>query len=52
MISSSSDGRVRRAIASEVVDLALNPSPVKPKTQKIDIRSFSVSRSALKELCW
>ena len=35
MISSSSDGRVRRAIASEVVDLDIIPSPVKPKTQKL-----------------
>ena len=35
MISSSSDGRVRRAIASEVVDLGLIPSPVKPKAQKL-----------------
>ena len=34
MISSSSDGRVRRAIASEVVDWGIIPSPVKPKTQK------------------
>ena len=29
MISSKSDGRVRRAIASEVVDLGIIPSPVK-----------------------
>ena len=35
MISSSSDGRVRRAIASEVVNLGIIPSPVKPKTQKL-----------------
>ena len=35
MISSRSDGRVRRAIASEVVDLGIIPSPVKPKTQKL-----------------
>ena len=35
MISSSSDGRVRRVIASEVVDLGMIPSPVKPKTQKL-----------------
>ena len=35
MISSSSDGRVRRAIASEVVNLGMIPSPVKPKTQKL-----------------
>ena len=34
MISSSSDGRVRRAIAAEVFDLGMIPSPVKPKTQK------------------
>ena len=34
-ISSSSDGRVRGAIASEVVDLGMIPSPVKPKTQKL-----------------
>ena len=35
MISSSSDGRVRRAIASEVVNLGIILSPVKPKTQKL-----------------
>ena len=35
MISSSSDGRVRRAIASEVVDLGMIASLVKPKTQKL-----------------
>ena len=35
MISSSSDGRVSRAIASEVVDLGTIPSPMKPKTQKL-----------------
>ena len=35
MISSSSDGRVRRAMASEVVDLGMIPSPVKPNTQKL-----------------
>ena len=35
MISSSSDGRVRRAIASEVVDLGMIASPAKPKTQKL-----------------
>ena len=34
MISSSSDGRVRKAIASEVVDLGMITSPMKPKTQK------------------
>ena len=34
-ISSSSDGRVKRAIASEVVDLGIIPSPVKLKTQKL-----------------
>ena len=33
MISSNSDGRVRRAIASEVVNLGIIPNPVKPKTQ-------------------
>ena len=33
MISSSSDGRVRGAIASEVVDLGTIPNP--PKTQKL-----------------
>ena len=34
--SRSSDGRVRRAIASEVVDLdTIDPNPVKPKTQKL-----------------
>ena len=32
---SRSDDRVRRAIASEVVDLGIIPSPVKPKTQKL-----------------
>ena len=35
MISNSSDGRVRRATALEVVDLGFIPSPVKPKTQKL-----------------
>ena len=35
MISSSSDGRVRRAIASEVDDLGMVLSLVKPKTQKL-----------------
>ena len=35
MISNSSDGRVRRAIASEGVDLGIIPSPMKPKTQKL-----------------
>ena len=35
MISSSSDGRVSRAIASEVVNLGMIPSPVKPKIQKL-----------------
>ena len=35
MISSSSDDRMRRAIASEGVDLGMIPSPVKPKTQKL-----------------
>ena len=34
-INNSSDGRVRRAIALEVVDLGMIPSPVKPKTQKL-----------------
>ena len=34
-ISSSSDGRVRKAIASEIVDVGIIPSPVKPKTQKL-----------------
>ena len=40
MISSKSDGLVRRAIASEVVDLGINPSPVKPKTQKLVSTAF------------
>ena len=35
VISSSSDGQVRRVIASEVVDLGMIPSPMKPKTQKL-----------------
>ena len=35
MISCRSDGRVRRAFASEVVDLGIIPSSVKPKTQKL-----------------
>ena len=35
MISSSSDGQVRRAIASEVVNLGIILSSVKPKTQKL-----------------
>ena len=33
-ISGSSDGRVRGAIASELVDFGIIPSSVKPKTQK------------------
>ena len=50
---SRSDGRVRRAIASEIVDLGMIPSLMKPKTQKLVlIHSFSIRRSALKELCW
>ena len=36
MISGSLNGRVRRAIASEVVDLVIIPSPVKPKTQELE----------------
>ena len=32
-MSSSLDGQVRRAIASEIVDLGIIQSPVKPKTQ-------------------
>ena len=35
MISSCSEGRVRRAIASEVVDLGIIPNLEKPKTQKL-----------------
>ena len=35
IISSRSDGRVKREIALEVVDLGIIPSPVKPKTQKL-----------------
>ena len=35
MISSRSYGRVRRAIVSEVVDLGIIPSLMKPKTQKL-----------------
>ena len=35
MIRSSSDGRVWRATASEVVDWGIISSPVKPKTQKL-----------------
>ena len=35
IIGSSSDGRVRTAIASEVVNLGVIPSSVKPKTQKL-----------------
>ena len=35
MISSNLDGRERRAIALEVVDLGIIPNPVKPKTPKL-----------------
>ena len=42
IISSSSDGRVRRTIASEGVDLGIIPSPVKPKTQKLVFRASQV----------
>ena len=34
MISSCSDGRVKRAIASKVVDLGIISSPLKPNAQK------------------
>ena len=37
MISSSSDGRVRKAIASEVVSLGIIPSSVKPMTQTLPL---------------
>ena len=43
MISSSSDGRVRRAIASDIVDLGIIPSPVKPKTQKLVLAFTKIS---------
>ena len=42
MISSSLDGRVRRAIVSEVVDLGIITSPVKPKTQKLVFTAFLI----------
>ena len=43
MISSSSDGGVRRAITSKVVDFYVIPSPMKSKTQKlVYIHSFSI----------
>ena len=35
MISNMSDGGVRREMTSEVVDLGIITSPVKPKTQKL-----------------
>ena len=40
MISSSSESRVRRAVASEVVDSGIIPSQVKPKTQKLIFTAF------------
>ena len=43
MISSTSDGRVRRAIASEVVNLGIIPSSVKPKTQKSQLLYLTLS---------
>ena len=42
MISSSSDGQVRRAIASEVVDLGLISSSVKPRDQKLAFTASSL----------
>ena len=42
MISSSSDGRVRRAIASEVVDLGENSETGETKDSKISIHSFTI----------
>ena len=50
MICSSSDGRVRRATASEVVDLGMIPSPVKPKTQKL-VFTASLFDAQLKKNC-
>ena len=47
MISSRSDGRVRRVIASEVVDLGIIPSLMKPKTQKL---VFTARLGAITEL--
>ena len=44
MISSSSDGRVRRAIASEVVDLGIIPSPVKSQLHYL---TLSIKRAVL-----
>ena len=45
MINSSSDDRVKRAIASEVVDFGKMPSPVKPKTQKLVFTAFYLTLS-------
>ena len=42
MISNSSDGLVRRAMASEVVDLGMIPESGKTKNSKISIHSFSI----------
>ena len=48
MISIRSDGRVRRAIiASEVVDLGIISSPVKPKTQKFVFTALLLSHDLL-----
>ena len=49
MISSSSDGRVRRAIASKFIDLGIISSPVKPKTQKLVITAFLPYTLSVKE---
>ena len=45
MISSSSDVRVSRVIASEVVDLGLIPEFSEPKTQKLVFTASAFTRS-------
>ena len=51
MISTSLDGRVRRAIASEVVDLGLTTSLVKPKAKnwysQLHYFTISIKRTVL-----
>ena len=49
MISSRSDGQVRRAIASEVVDLGMIPNLMKPKTQKLVFTASLFDACSIKE---
>ena len=51
IIDSSTDDRVTKVSASEVVDFGLISNQVKPIITPIGIHSFPASRSALKGQC-